>query len=179
MVPIRTVSVKILILGYKTGEKDSTAEVKQPEILNNNHNRDQNDNLTISDSELQYIVDNYDQFDQSNIIEQLLQVFRRNQLIFVCLLTIEMSLTVFLLFITWRKKENSIMMLQDIYKDLNAREAAILFYVVFLASLLLNVIFYPLGFYSLISKKVNLFKTFSSYSLYTAILTVFIIYINM
>jgi hypothetical protein len=90
-----------------------------------------------------------------------------------------MSLTVFLLFITWQKKETSITTLQQIYKDLNSKEAAILFYTVFILSLFLNSIFYPLGFYSLITKKVNMFKVFSIYALYTAILTVFIIYINM
>jgi len=168
--------ITFLILGFKVGEKESIVETKEP---NNYQENEQAENLTISDSELQYIVDNYDRFDHNNLIEQLLQVFRRNQLIFLSVLFLEMSLTVFLLFITWTKKESSISMLQDIYKDLNGREAAMLFYTFFGVSLLLNMIFYPLGFYSLVSKKVNMLKMFSVFSMYTAIMTIFIIYVNM
>ncbi len=83
------------------------------------------------------------------------------------------------MFITWKKKEASILSLQEIYTDLNGREAAILFYSVYSLSMALNGVFYPMGFYSLLTKKINMFKMFSIYSLYTAILTVFIIYINM
>jgi hypothetical protein len=92
---------------------------------------------------------------------------------------LEMSLTCFLLFITWKKKESSIILLQEIYKDLNSKEASLVFYTIFMISFVLNSVFYPLGFYSLVSKKVHIFKMFSTYTLYTAILTVFIIYLNM
>jgi hypothetical protein len=180
MALILTVLMFINFIGYKTGEQDSTAETKQiSEDITNLNRNNENENLTISDSELQYIIDNYDQFEHTNIIEQLLNVFRRNQIIFLVLLITEMSLTCFLLFITWKKKESSIIMLQEIYKDLNSKEASLLFYTIFMISFVLNSAFYPLGFYSLVSKKVNIFKMFSTYSLYTAILTVFIIYLNM
>lgn len=164
-------------IGYKSGEKDSTAETKK--IMSENNGNQIGDILTISDSELQYIVENYDQFEHGNIIEQLLSVLRRNQIIFITLLILEMSLTSFLLFITWKKKENSILMLQQIYKDINAKEAALFFYTIFMICFLLNLVFYPLGFYSLVTKRVSTFKIFSSYCLYTAIITIFIVYINM
>ena len=70
-------------------------------------------------------------------------------------------------------------MLQEIYKDINAKEAALFFYTIFMLCFLLNLAFYPLGFYSLVSKKVTSFKLFSTYCLYTAIITIFIVYINM
>jgi hypothetical protein len=173
----RILTVFSFNIGYKTGERDSTAETKKfsDPSLSQNHL----DIMTISDSELQYIVDNYEQFEHSNIIEQLLSVLRRNQYVFLALLILEMTLTFFLLFITWKKKENSITMLQEIYKDINAKEAALFFYTIFLICFGLNLAFYPLGFYSLTTKKVTTFKFFSSYCLYTAIITVFIVYINM
>jgi len=174
MVLILIVSL-LINLGYKSGERDSTADTKQLSESNQIHN----EILTVSDSELQYIIENYDQFEHTNILEQLLQVLRRNQIIFFMLLIMEMTFTIFLLFLTWKKKENSILMLQQIYKDVNSKEAALIFYLVFILSFSINIVFYPLGLYSLISKKVQIFKIFSSFSMYTAILTVFIIYINM
>lgn len=137
------------------------------------------DNLTVSDSELQYIIDNYDQFEHTTIIEQLVSVFRRNQIVLFLLILIEMSMTFFLLLVTWNKKENSIVVLQQIYRDLNSKEAALIFYTIFTLNLILNLVFYPLSFYSLVTKKLKVFKMFSVYCLYTAIMTVFIVYLNL
>lgn len=91
----------------------------------------------------------------------------------------EMSLTCFLLFFTWKKKETSILILEKTYKDINMIEASLLFNIIFGLIVLTNLIFYPLGFYSLVTKKVKFFKFFSAYALYSSILMIFIMYLNV
>lgn len=148
----------------------------------NKMNEQQNQNaeiLTLSDSELQYIIENYENLDQASVIDQILTVYKRNQFIFLFILILEMSLSCFLLFITWQKKENSILVMQEIYKDLNGFEASILFHTIFFITLVLNSVLYPMGYYALISKKIKILKWFSTLTLYSGVMTIFIIYINM
>ena len=164
-------------IGLKNGERDSTLECKA--LLGRNQNNNNNDVLTVSDEELQYIIENYENLDHNNIIEEIINVFRKNQMILLLFVIFEMSLSSFLLFITWKKKEGSIMIMQNVYKDISSFEAMVLFYSIFFVSLLLNLFYYPLAFYSLTSKKVKIFKFFTTYSLYTSIVTIFIIYINI
>lgn len=146
---------------------------------NNNRNRNNDDALSISDEELQFIIDNYDQFDHNNLIEQIVSVFRKNQIIFLFVLILEMLLSCTLLIMTWKKKEASILIMQEIYKDLNSMEASLLFHTIYFITVILNIMYYPLSFYALSTKKVKVFRLFSTLSLYTAITTIFIIYINM
>ena len=74
-------------------------------------------------------------------------------------------MTCFLLFITWKKKETSIMMLQEIYKDLNAREASVLFYIIFTITFMLNSFFYPLVYNNMTLKSGTIggAKSFAGY----------------
>lgn len=160
------------MLGHKKGEKDST-------IYQHQNKAKALDELTISDSELQYIVDNYDQFNQSDLIEEFLSILKRNQIIFLLLLTVEMSLSIFLLFITWKKKDSSIQILQKLYKDIGSKVSYIIFVVVYCFGLIIDLVFYPIGFYSLYSKKYKLLNYFSNLALYSGILSIFIIYFNM
>jgi hypothetical protein len=69
--------------------------------------------------------------------------------------------------------------MQNVYRDISSFEASMLFYAIFFVFMSMNVLFYPLAFYSLVSKKVKYLKFFSSLSLYTSIITIFIIYINI
>jgi len=152
---------------------------------NNNFQQQQNnfnifpDNFTISDEELQYIIENHDQYDNVNLLEQILSVFRKNQFFFCFLFILEMTLCSLLLMITWKRKEYSILIMQNLYKDINITQATLLFHGIFFLNLFLNILLYPLGFYSLISKKIQLMKYFSTLCLYTALGSIFIVYLNV
>ena len=69
--------------------------------------------------------------------------------------------------------------LGEVYRDVNSLEANNLFNMIFFLSLIINIVFYPLGLFSIMAKNVKLFKFFANFSMYTAITTVFMIYINM
>jgi hypothetical protein len=150
-----------------------------PNNENNNMQENPLENLTISDSELLHIINNYDQYDHNSLLDYFVSEYRRNQVIFLFILLMEMSLTCFLLILTWDKKETSILKLGNTYKDLNSNEASLLFNIVFAIIVITNFVFYPLGFYSLISKNVKTFKFFSYYALYSSVLMIFITYLNV
>lgn len=179
MEPLFIVISFLYLLGYRAGERDSAVCKQSQPNGNGLANADRQENLTISDSELQYLVENQDQFEAGSILEQFVLMFRKHQIVFLFLLAIEMSLTVFLLFITWKKRENSIMLLQDIYKELNTNESCILFYSIYTLALIINMVYYPIAFYALTTKKLKFMKFFSLISLYSGILTIFIVYINV
>jgi len=90
----------------KTGEKDSANEK-----LNNN--KQEEDSLTISDDELQFIIENYDQFDYNVVMRHFLETFRAYRLLYFIFFMAEMFLTSFLMFITWQKRESTILMVID------------------------------------------------------------------
>ena len=137
------------------------------------------DNFTISDEDLQYIIENHQQFDISTLLEHIVSIFRRNQLLFCLLFMIEMSLCSMLFLVTWRKKEYSIVMMQNLYKDLDHYQASLLFHGIFFINLIMNIVLYPLGFYSLVSKKIQVMKYFSTLCLYTSLSSIFIVYLNV
>ena len=58
-------------------------------------------------------------------------------------------------------------------------EACILFFSIFIVSFFINGVFYPLGILSIVKKNVKIFKFFANFCMYTAIATVFMIYINV
>jgi hypothetical protein len=137
------------------------------------------DNFTISDDELQYIIENHDQSEDANLMEQILSVYRKNQFFFCFLFILEMSLSCLLLMITWKRKEYSIMVMQNLYKDINPIQAAFIFHGIFFINCLSSLMLYPLGFFSLLSKKIQAMKFFSSFSLYCALSSIFIVYLNV
>lgn len=159
---------------YKAGEKDSIYQ-----STNEKPNAANEENLTITDSDLQYIVENYEQFDQGNIIEEFLTILNRNQIIFFLLLTIELSLSVFLMFVVWKRKDYSIEMIQRFYKDISHKATIIIFYVTFSLLSVINVVFYPVGFYALYTKKIRLLGYFANSALVTGVFTIFLVYINI
>ena len=160
---------------YKEGERDS---IYLP-LVKKKDNRDDIDALTISDTYLEFIVDNYEQFDQGNILEQFVSILKRNIYIFTCLLFIEMSLTFFLIYITWKKRNASMILIQKLYPNLNMLHVRKLFYVLFTISCVINLFFYPIGFYSIYVKKFKWLRFFSNISLVTGILNIFVVYINV
>ena len=160
---------------YKEGERDS---IYLP-LVKKKDNRDDIDALTISDTDLEFIVDNYEQFDQGNILEQFVSILKRNIYVFTCLLIIEMLLTFFLIFFTWKKKESSMRLIQKLYPNLNMLHVRKLFYILFGISIIINLFFYPIGFYSIYEKKFKWLSVFSNISLVTGILNIFVVYINI
>jgi hypothetical protein len=160
---------------YKAGERDS---IYLP-LEKKKDNKDDIDALTISDTDLEFIVDNYEQFDQGNILEQFVSILQRNIYIFTCLLVIEMLLTVFLIYFTWKKRESSMRLIQKLYPNLNMLHVRKLFYILFGLSIIINIFFYPIGFYSIYEKKFKWLSVFSNISLVTGILNIFVVYINI
>ena len=160
---------------YKAGERDS---IYLP-LEKKKDNKDDIDALTISDTDLEFIVDNYEQFDQGNILEQFVSILKRNIYVFTCLLIIEMLLTFFLIFFTWKKKESSMRLIQKLYPNLNMLHVRKLFYILFGLSIIINIFFYPIGFYSIYEKKFKWLSVFSNISLVTGILNIFVVYINI
>lgn len=152
---------------YKSGDVDSTLQVPNEKP----HNQGE---LTITDSDLQYIVENYEQFDQGNIIEEFLTILNRNQIIFFLLLTIEFSLSLFLLFVIWKKKDNSILLVQKLYKELSIKASMILFYIIYGIAFITDLVFYPLGYYALYTKRINLLGYFANCALVTGVMTIFV-----
>lgn len=81
--------------------------------------------------------------------------------------------------ITWKRKEYSILVMQNLYKDINSNQANLLFHGLFFLNLGFNIFLYPLGFYSLLYKKIQFMRLFSALTLYTALGSIFIIYLNV
>ncbi len=164
---------------YKEGEIDSVFEKK--EKMNNeiNENQINLNNLSLSDEELQYLIDHADNFDYYTLIEQILEIFRSYRILFFMTLILELFLTTSLLYSSFKNKETAIYLMQEIYKDMNADEANFFFNVSFISLLLINLIYYPIGLYGILYKKVKHLKIFSSISLYSAIACIFIFYINI
>lgn len=167
--------------GNKFDEKDSllVKDKEENDAINQQNFNMFPDNFTISDEELQFIIENHDQSDNANLLEQVLSVYRKNQFFFCFLLLLEMSLSCLLLMITWKRKEYSIIIMQNLYKDISDSQAFYLFHMMFFANLLVNLVLYPLGFFSLLSKKIQLVKYFSAFCLYSGLGSIFIVYLNM
>ena len=159
---------------YKTGERDSTYYKKDNNSDDNNF-----DNLTISDADLEYIVENYDQFDQNILLSDFLKVLRRNSILFSSLLFIELILSLFCFYISWKKQKESIILINKLYKNLTIDNSRKAYMIVFISSFILDIIYYPLGFISIYLKKYKLLNFFANFSLITGILMIFIVYINI
>ena len=90
-----------------------------------------------------------------------------------------MLLTVFLIYFTWKKRESSMRLIQKLYPNLNMLHVRKLFYILFGISIIINLFFYPIGFYSIYEKKFKWLSVFSNISLVTGILNIFVVYINI
>lgn len=69
--------------------------------------------------------------------------------------------------------------MEEIYNDLNSLEAYVLFYSIFFVNFAFNLVFYPLGFYSMIRKNVRYLKFFSKIALISTIAMVFMTYLSL
>lgn len=135
--------------------------------------------MNISDDDLRFIVEHATNDEYSLLLDQLLNLFRKYRLSFILIFLGEMSFTLILLFITWDKKDNAILLMHEMYNDLNLVESAHIFYFIYFISLLANLIFYPFGLISLSIKNVKTIKFFSNLILINAFLTMILIYVNV
>ena len=83
------------------------------------------------------------------------------------------------MFVVWKRKDYSIEMIQRFYKDISHKATIIIFYVTFSLLSVINVIFYPVGFYALYTKKIRLLGYFANSALVTGVFTIFLVYINI
>lgn len=88
----------------RNGERDSVSENKD---IQNRQNED--DNLTISDDELQFIIENHEQFEYNVVMRHFLDSFRLYRFLYLVFFTSEMFLTTFLMFTTWERREITIL----------------------------------------------------------------------
>lgn len=158
---------------YKSGERDSTYSSKDKK-----NNEIEADNLSIDDSELDYIVRNYEQFDNGNIIEDFLNIFKKNLVIYITFLTSELILSSFLTYQAYINRKVIITTVLSCY-DLKYETVETMFKILFFSGIASNIIYYPFGYYSILSNKYKLLQIFSTFSLVTGIVTIFFIYFNL
>lgn len=163
---------------YLQGEKDSifVKNEKNDDLLQKNHEKVEN--LSLSDEELQYIIDHADRFDYHTLINEILDLFRTYRWVFVLCLVVEMILSSIVTFKTFTNKEDIISNLY-VYESIDTVEASMFFNCALVLSLTFNTIFYPLGFFSIVNKNVRFIKLFSKFSIFSAFVMIGFSYINI
>ena len=133
----------------------------------------------MSDEDLRNIVENADYYDTNLLIEQIVDLFKRYSIIYIFLKLMELTLTVFLMFLTWDKRESTIYAINKIYTGMDESSAKWLFYIIFVTSNILNIIFYLLGILTLTKMNVKYAKMYSDMALFMSISTIMLVYLNM
>jgi hypothetical protein len=169
------------IKGYKSGERDSCLnnEKEQTTAQPSSSSQPNQELLYLSDDELRYLVSHTQQDDYPYLLEQILDIFSKYRILFLIVKSFEMILSISLLVITYQKRELTIATMQDVYKDLNANSAHIVFYIIFYFSVGINCFFYPFGFYALTVKNLKLLKIYSGFTILVAVCSVLLVYINL
>lgn len=163
---------------YLQGEKDSIfikIDNNEDELKKNHENLE---NLSLSDEELQYIIDHADRFDYHTLINEILDLFRTYRWVFLFCLVIEMILSCIVTFKTFSNKEDIISSL-FLYESIDTVEASMFFNCFLVLSLVFNTIFYPLGFFSIVNKNVRFIKLFSKFSIFSAFAMIGFSYVNI
>jgi hypothetical protein len=158
-------------LGLKVNEKESYKEVR---LTKPNY-----DNLSLSDEELRYLVENANNYNANMLVEQITDIFKRYRMIYIILKLSEFCLSLFLIGLTLDKREYIINSLTRIYTDINYQMSSLFFYFIMTICCISSVIFYVYGAISLYKLNVYYAKIYSSISLFTAITTIVLVYVNM
>ena len=164
---------------YRHGETDSICNQKEKQDENLLRNQRLLDSLTVSDDELQFLLDHADDFDFNTLFNQIVSVFRTYRFVFLVCLVVEMILMSLIMFKTFINKEDIITNMVNMYKDLSAIEASIFFNCAFVLFMLGNTIYYPVGYYAISNKKIKLLRFFANFSIYSAVATIFLVYMNV
>ena len=153
------------------GERESIKEVRLTK-----HNID---NISLSDQELRYLVENSYNYDTTLLIEQIIDIFKRYKLVYILLKLSEFCLAIILIGLTFDKKEIIIDSLIKMYTDLDYGMANIIFYFIMTVTCSMSTIFYIYGAYSLYTLNVRSLKLYNSVSLFSSISTILLVYVNM
>jgi hypothetical protein len=143
------------------------------------NSQNQNDYLNLSDDELRYLVNSASQDEYPFLLNQLLDIFTKYRIFFITFKMCEMALSLFLILMIWDKRESTISSMQEIYRDLTPHEAYVVFHSIVIFSMVLNIIFYPFGFYAIAVKNIKVLKFYSTCTMFMAVTSVFLIYINL
>ena len=87
-------------LGFKIGEKDSILEIKNNQISTHN-------NLSLSEDELQLMIDN-NLYYSPELIERILVIFKKHQIYFFILLITECFVNGIFSYVTWETRSKSL-----------------------------------------------------------------------
>jgi len=135
--------------------------------------------MTVSDIDLQTLLDNTSNLNINTLLDEVLNVFRKYRILLFVLLFLEMALSLFLCFIVWKRREHSIYVIEKVYRDINSFESSICFFIIFLTNLLINFFFYPIGYIAIVYKNIKLMRFFSFFALYSAIGCIILIYVHV
>jgi len=133
----------------------------------------------MTDEDLQYAIENATRLNLGEILDEILDAFVKYRILFFIVFLMEMTFNSFLMYITWQKREFTINLIENSYRGFHKKEAQLMFYIILGAMALLNLIIYPLGITAVITKKIKWLKFFSKFSLYTSVIIIFMVFINL
>jgi hypothetical protein len=137
------------------------------------------DNVSLSDEELRYLVENANNYDTTMLVQQIIDIFKRYRLVYIILKLSELILSVFLIGLTIDKRKYIINSMMRVYTDITYEMANILFYFTLILCCMASLVFYVYGALSLYKLNIYYAKVYSNISLLTAISTILLVYINM
>jgi len=133
----------------------------------------------MSDEDLQYAIENATRLNIVDVIEEILSAFVRYRILFFVVFIMEMTFNSFLMYLTWQKREFTMHLMESSYRGFHKKEAHYMFYTIFISMGLVNIVLYPLGMIAIITKKIKLIKFFSKFSLYSSLVIIFMVFINL
>lgn len=137
------------------------------------------DTISLSDEELRYLVENANNYNSNMLVEQIIDIFRKYRMIYIVLKLSELCMSSFLIGLTFQKREYIINSLTNVYTDINIQIASFIFYFIMFICCTSSLLFYVYGAISLYNLKVYYAKFYSNISLFTAITTILLVYVNM
>jgi hypothetical protein len=163
---------KIINIGFKQGESDSVNN--QIQIMEIKH-----ENLSISDEELRYIIDSSAHLDREILVDELVEMYSRYRKSYLYLSVAELLLNVFLMISILVNNDAIITQIGKLYTDLSDSEAQFVFYLVYCASLVMNILFYSSVFATLFKKNIYQLKCYSYINLFLTLMTILQVYVHV
>jgi hypothetical protein len=117
--------------------------------------------------------------EYANAVEQILNILKNYGYVFFLLKILELTITAFIIFTTIHNKHTVLSSMEEIYIDLQKHEILYMFYISLISTCFVSIIFYPLGFAAIHLKNVKIMKTYTNFALFSAILTIFLMYVNV
>lgn len=129
------------------------------------------DNLTISDSALDYLVENPDEYGSNFLLSKFITSIKANLIIFSTILLMDFFLSIFLAYSSWKKHNSALFLIQNFfYAQLSEKTSKIIFYVIFVLANINNLVYYSFGIYAIVNKNFRVFRIFAIYSIVNAVL---------